>query len=468
MNVLPKREGAELALILFLMALAPRLWVAKVLAGEAVWDGHYYDIAAKSLASGFGYGEWIAGGATWQPWCHYPVGYSAFLAPFYRVFGTHVAPTVGAFVGALLAPLSYGAARAALSERRARVCGVLVALHPGLILYSGLVMAEPLAAMLTMASLLLAGRAKTIRGLFAASLVLGLSALVRPQGLLLFPALAWVGAKAFGQTSRRAIPLVLLMVFGTLLPIAPWTVRNCLTMDGCALVSTNAGWNLAIGSLPRATGRFETLRAADGCSDVRGQVDQDRCWLRVGLAQVAEDPVRWLALIPKKLSYTFDHESFAVEYLHLARPDQWPDPLRTRVRQGTTWFHRGLLVLAALGGLASLRPSRVRAALSWATALFSAWVFGRFLFEKEASLAWLALLLSVVPWVIQGEKRVFRLGAAVIGTTALAHAVFFGEDRYHLVTVPVLALFASAITWRVFVPSSLREPESEKTLAEAQ
>ncbi len=34
----------------------------------------------------------------------------------------------------------------------------------------------------------------------------------------------------------------------TLLVVSPWTVRNCRVMDGCAFVSTNAGWNLAIGS----------------------------------------------------------------------------------------------------------------------------------------------------------------------------------------------------------------------------
>ena len=58
-------------------------------------------------------------------------------------------------------------------------------------------------------------------------------------------------------------------------------------MDGCALVSTNAGWNLAIGAFPRATGRFETLKSSDGCREVTGQVQQDRCWLDYGIANIA-------------------------------------------------------------------------------------------------------------------------------------------------------------------------------------
>ena len=38
--------------------------------------------------------------------------------------------------------------------------------------------------------------------------------------------------------------------------VAPWTWRNCRVMDACAFVSTNAGWNLVIGSAPGATGKF--------------------------------------------------------------------------------------------------------------------------------------------------------------------------------------------------------------------
>src|SRR6202020_1486026 len=98
-----------------------------------------------------------------------------------------------------------------------------------------------------------------------------------------------------------------------LLPILPWTARNCRVMDRCALVSTNGGWNLAIGAFPRATGRFETLRSSDGCREVTGQVQQDRCWLEVGLDEIAAHPGHWLSLVPAKLGFTFDHESFAIE-----------------------------------------------------------------------------------------------------------------------------------------------------------
>ena len=56
--------------------------VALAWAGEPVWDGHYYDFGARRIAAGLGYSDdrTVAGGLVWHPWCHYPVGYSAFLA----------------------------------------------------------------------------------------------------------------------------------------------------------------------------------------------------------------------------------------------------------------------------------------------------------------------------------------------------------------------------------------------------
>jgi 4-amino-4-deoxy-L-arabinose transferase-like glycosyltransferase len=448
------RGGALFGALLFVAALVPRLYVALACAGEPVWDGHYYDFGAQRIARGLGYSDDRTVGAllVWHPWCHYPVGYSAFLAAFYRVFGPGhaIAGVANALVGATLAVVTWALARHAMNETRARAAGWIVALHPGLVLYAALVMSEPLAVLLTLTAFWLAVRdARPRRGIAFGALVLGVAALVRPQALLCAPFLALVAPERdlrtllAGAAAACAVALV---------PVLPWTVRNCRVMDSCALVSTNGGWNLAIGAFPRATGRFETLRSSDGCRDVTGQVQQDRCWFAYGLAQIKEHPWHWLALVPAKLGYTFDHESFAVEYLHEARPEAWPEERRVGFRDGTTFAHRLLVSAAALGCIAFPafgRGSRRSEAATQVALLVVAASLGAFAFVCDTPTFWpLAVFSSVVPWLPLPGRPAFPpallLGVALLGTTLVTHAVFFGEDRYHVVVIPVLAMLAAA------------------------
>ena len=442
------RGEALFGAVLFILALAPRLWVALAWAGEPVWDGHYYDFGARRLAEGLGYSDdrSIDGHLVWHPWCHYPVGYSAFLGAFYRVLGSghSVAAVANALVGAALAVVTWLLARHALRRTRARVAGLIVAFHPGLVVQAALVMSEPLAALLTLMAFVFAVHdRRPRRGLVAGALALGVAALVRPQALLCAPFFACL-------VEKRARAIAVVAACGlALVPVLPWTARNCRVMDGCALVSTNAGWNLAIGAFPRATGRFETLRSSDGCRDVTGQVQQDRCWLEYGLHQIAARPWHWFSLIPAKLGYTFDHESFAVEYLHEARPEAWPEERRTRARETTTLAHRLLLAAAALGGVAFPLGAKARIARAQGAALVVAAVLGTMALTTASPTFWpLAVFAAVVPWLpLPGRppsSQAMLLASALLATTIVTHAVFFGEDRYHVVVTPVLALMAAA------------------------
>ena len=451
------RAGRDLPLgaLLFLVALVPRLYVAFAWAREPVWDGHYYDFGARRIAEGLGYSDdlTLGGSVVWHPWCHYPVGYSAFLALFFKLFGASTAiPAVAdALTGAALALVTWRLARHALSDGRAAAAGFAVALHPGLILYAGLEMSEPLSAVLTLAAFWLAVRdARPRRGLVVGALVLGLAALVRPQALLCAPFLALVipgsADAAGGERARDLAAGALLACALALLPVLPWTARNCMRMDRCALISTNGGWNLAIGSFPRATGRFETLRSSDGCREVTGQVQQDQCWFSYGLSQIAEHPAHWLGLIPAKLGFTFDHESFAVEYLHEARPSAWPDSVREAARGVTTLVERVFVCAAALGVVA-FRPRGAGGTTQGA--LSAAWVALVFFACVGAPAFWpLVLFASIVPWLPLPGAAYFpaalRLPVVLLATTAITHAVFFGEDRYHMVVVPVFCMLAAS------------------------
>ncbi|HEU4406372.1 MAG TPA: glycosyltransferase family 39 protein [Polyangiaceae bacterium] len=443
---------------LFALALLPRLYVALAWAREPVWDGHYYDFGARRIARGLGYSDdvMVGGEARWHPWCHYPVGYSGFLALAYRAFGDgpRVAPVAGAVVGALLALVVHRLARRAMSPNRARLAGLLVALSPELIAYAALLMTEPLASLgpLVAAWLVARGRAERRPWPWAlgAGAVMGLTTLVRPQLVLAAPMLGLIALDPprLRASLRRALAVAGLATLACLAVVAPWTWRNCRVMDGCAFVSTNAGWNLAIGAFPRATGRFETLRGADGCPVVTGQVQQDRCWGKLGLHYIRHDTRRWLGLVPEKLAQTFDHASFPMGYLGEADPQRWGEGRRRLGREILTRAH-GVVLLAAAFVAVSRRPPTRAGRLAQGALGLGLVALAVFVFTDDRHPFWwfaaLTPLLAAAP--LPGRSPlgpVLRYLVTLYASVVLTHAVFFGEDRYHVVLTPVFALLAAA------------------------
>lgn len=447
-------------LVLAVVALVPRLLVALAWAREPVWDGHYYHFGAERLAAGLGYSEDVVrhGVTVWKPWTHYPVGYSWLLSLAYRVFGSNitVAPVVNAILGTALVVVAHRLSRYVLSQNRARVAGSLVALHPGLIAYSAIVMTEPAAALFVLgagwAALALRHRSSSV---LLIGVLVGVAALIRPVSLVILPALLFVGPTPFWKSALRATAIGGI----ALLTISPWTIRNCRVMDGCALISTNGGWNLAIGALT-TTGRFRTLRADDGCPIVTGQVQQDRCWAEVGARTIARDPLHFVSLVPKKLAQTYDHESFPVEYLREAAPELWPENRRVAGRELFTLFHWLLVAAAALSPIALVTSVRRRiSSRTQATLLLSMAAYISFCFASLDhpffGLVVMTPLLAALPF--PGRPTAGPGGRflyVLLAFTTLTHAVFFGEDRYHLVITPVLCILAAAALRRGHDPAT--------------
>jgi 4-amino-4-deoxy-L-arabinose transferase-like glycosyltransferase len=474
-SVAARRPTLDLAFsaALLFVALLPRLFVAVAWSREPVWDGHYYDFGAQRIAAGLGYTEdvLIGGQTVAKAWCHYPVGYSGFLGGCYVLFGPLVEllfgttrlvpPLANAVVGALTAVAVHRLARHLLNPTRARIAGSIVALHPGLIVYTAVLMSEPLAGLLLVVSGWLAVRFRgSVRGVLYAGAVLGLATLVRPASLLAAPLLVVTQPRPwFSALLRGAIATAIAVIV-----VVPWTARNCRVMDGCAFVSTNAGWNLAIGALSD-TGRFVALRAQDGCPVVTGQVQQDRCWGEVGRRAIARDPWGWAQKIPRKLAHTFSHESFAIEYLHEADPVAWPEPRRVAGRALSSFFHRLLLAVASLAVV-----GRVWRDDGWARMIVQGALLGALLALVVYAVAddyhpfhWVALAGPIAGlFPLPGRSWLGPAGRYAIGlilVTALTHAVFFGDDRYHLVVTPMYCLLAAAALRRS------HDPERDSTLA---
>ena len=471
MTAKAERSGPWVTLDLATLAFVVRLAVLVYALAEPCWDGHYYDLGARRIAAGLGYSEdlIIAGPGgiervVWSPWAHYPVGYSGFLALFFKVLGggLAVAPLANALTGgALVAVVHRLAMHVFKSDRRAIVAALLVALHPGLVLYSGALMTEPLAALGMLAAVLaVVADRNAWRGAAIAGVLLGLTTLVRPNALLLAPFLPFLAPKSPRPSTlaRRFVALggrgvvVAALTFAT---VMPWTLRNCRVMDQCALVSTNAGWNLVIGAAPGATGKFEFLvghtpEGAPAC-DEGGQVAQDRCWWRYGVSIIRRDLGRWLSLVPAKLHYTFDAEWFPINYLREARPDLVSASTHVAWGRALTIVNHALIVAAAVAGLGrrGVRGEALGKAtqLVLAAAIVALAAYG---LQLATPIVWpMAVIAGALPFVpLPGAPRrspaLIGVAAIIVGTL-VTHAIFFGEDRYHLVATPAFAILAAGL-----------------------
>jgi 4-amino-4-deoxy-L-arabinose transferase-like glycosyltransferase len=415
-------------------------------------DGRYYDVLARRLASGAGFTWlWPDGVVTFA--AHYPVGYPALLAIVYAVFGAGTAAAMGAnaAVGAAGAFAAHRLAEASGAERGASVAaGLFVALHPALVPYTAALMTEGVTASLLLIAAAVVARGRVgerpLRWAAAAGFALGMATLVRPQSLVLAPLFGALAPRpatvARGRLAAAAVALAVALAC-----VAPWTARNCVRMNRCALVSVNGGWNLLIGATS-ATGGWQPVAVPAECATVWDEAAKDTCFERAAEHDIARDPVGWMARVPAKLAVTFDYFGGAPWYLHASAPAAFGDRAKTWLGAVETIVSRVFLLLAlvACTRLESARPRTTRAvlALGGITALtWHAW---------PGYLAIPAALALAGPRAMARAPFAVPVAAAVIAATAVLHAVFFGAGRYGLVVAPFIAVVAAMAIRRSDAP----------------
>lgn len=442
------------ALVVTAVALAARLgivaWAAKAVPPAA--DGTYYHLLATRIAKGEGY-TWLWPDGVVTHAAHYPVGYPALLAAAYAVFGAApvVAMLVNAVIGAAGAWAAHDLLRRATSPRLALAGGLVVALHPALVPYTAALMTEGVTAALMVVGAAFAARARDARQdhaqgsrrgrrglpwLAACAVVLGAATLVRPQVIAVAPVLGWL-ACARDASSRQRITRAALATALALAVCAPWTARNCVRMERCALVSVNGGWNLAIGA-QTTSGGWQEMAVPEACKEVFAEAAKDECFGREARRVILAHPGAWLARVPAKLRVTFDYFGAAPWYLHAANPDAFP--YRAKVTLGAVETVISRLLLA--GALVSVRKLEgPRTLLREAITGFGLLAC----FLAAGALGYVACGLAVL---LLGRKELERVpllvpaSAVVLLATAVLHAVFFGAGRYGLMVVPFVSALA--------------------------
>lgn len=227
-----------------------------------------------------------------------PPGYPFFLAAFRRLFGgyrlVHVAQAL--LVGATVALASFTALR--LFGGVAAVSTGLLLLATGVLAtYSQLTLSEVLTAAVLMATVAMSIVAFERRSWILASavgLLLGVTALVRPQVLLLpIPLGVWVFF-AWGRRRAGAVA-ALALIAGTLIAVVPWTARNYARLHSFVPVATYTWVNFFIVNNPGANGQFRIPERFIGEEKVRQiralpEVQQDLEWRRLAMDWVRSHP----------------------------------------------------------------------------------------------------------------------------------------------------------------------------------
>jgi 4-amino-4-deoxy-L-arabinose transferase-like glycosyltransferase len=337
---------------LFSVALTVRtawvLWVDRV--GFVLNDALMYHSNAVAINQGLGFRPPQGG-----PSAQWPPGYSAVLAAVYKVFG--IDPRWGelfnALVGAVAVVLLMLLVAKVIDRRTAIVAGGILAVLPGPILWTDVLITETLFTTLFVLFFLVLVHAKPTWGwLVLIGFVIGISALVRGEALtwgLLPVVLFW------RELSRRELALRIGGVgLVVIVVLAPWTIRNAIVMDSFVPVATNASQTLWTGHNDDATGAQVYPPEAfyqqfDQQAPLR-ELQSTNALRSDAIEYMVTHPLRELELIPLKLLYLNRGDSYALDWVNDApgvAPISPTNIERISVVADATYY--GLLSLTLLG-----------------------------------------------------------------------------------------------------------------------
>ena len=396
---------------------------------QGVHDPIFYFGYADAFAEGRGYAlpdvpldgpvEVYAGETA-----YYPVGYAAALGGVFALVKHTPIPddltlAAGYFQVALGVAgvwLVFALGRRLFGDAVGLGAALAVALMPNLIFHIATYLTETLFIALVLGALLVLidrdwdeRRIEPWR-IVTFGVLLGLSALVRPISLLFLPLLpiVWLLA-ALGW--RRTLGYSAAALVVTAATIAPWTLRNAVQMDAFVIISTNVGDNLCMGHHEGATGQFnlspacglqETPDEYIGLTREEFEIERNSDNTRTALEFAREHPVGELKLLSRKAYHTWRHDHDGLQAVESYGDDRFlPGALRTALERIADGYFFVAISLGGLGlaGLVAPRP------------------------DARRVLFLLALLaLAGVP------------------------LVFFGDARFH---VPVMPLLAVPAAWAV-------------------
>jgi len=250
--------------------------------------------------------------------------YPYFLSVLYRIFGAHprVAVVVQLLMGVFLVFLINRLGTRIFDEKVGLLTAALAALYRPFVYYESVLLSATLILCLNgLALLLILSPRKRPTDYVAAGLLLGLSALARPN-VLLFGLLA-LGYLLFKSKSERR--LAFYWILGFALILGPVAYRNYQVSGRLVLATAGLGMNFYAGNNAEAQGIYSEapfIRSAEPEFEEKDYlaeatrrtgkdldaVEASQFWLRQGLFFILEKPGRYVGLWMRKF-FLFFHST---------------------------------------------------------------------------------------------------------------------------------------------------------------
>jgi 4-amino-4-deoxy-L-arabinose transferase-like glycosyltransferase len=307
--------------------------------------------------------------------------------------------------GTLAVLLTYWLARRHSGSRPALVAALVVALYPSFVIYTAFVATETIVTVPLLAALI-ATTYRTSRAFVAAGAFTGLALLTRPGAVALVPAvlIALAHTRDVSGSRRWSLRGPVIAVTALVITMTPWWLHNA-RVHGRFIPLDLGGIHLLIGNGPLATGLWESNHAPR----LEGEILMGIDWRTpqgsdlasdIAIAEIRAHPLDAVRRIPTKILGLLAIEGREQLYLY-------------------SWSYFGPM----------------RAAVIW-------------LASVPMLIAFPVLLLSALAGMTirHGlEPRVLVPCLIFLLTTLLMHAALYGDSRYHLSMVPVLAVLATGL-----------------------
>ena len=369
-------------------------------------DATYYHVQAQLLGDGRGFAHpyWFLQTGQYADSASHPPGYSTVLgvlsavgidsATAQRLFSGLLGVATVVVIGLL--------ARRLAGPRAGLLAAAAAAVYPMLWINDGMLQAESLYALLIAVMLLLAHRfwdEPTTRNVVALSVVTGLAALTRTEGIFFYAALvALLAVRLPGRPWKERLRLVGVAAGVALLVLGPWVAYNLSRFERPVYLTNSAGSVMSDASCD-STYYGEYIGYHANCVGDDPPLELDE----------ADESVREAEIYDEASVYFFDHL------------DRLPLVTLARVARVFDVFKPGQNVF-----------------LNW-------WLEGR---GKAASTAGLWAYYALIPFGVYGAVLLRRRGTTLIPVlstvvvVAAAAAITFGITRYRIPVDVALVVLA--------------------------